>query len=126
MGSYGKSFRGLIISRICYKFSGIGVAENYGTVEKFHKNIIFFLKIVSYRISRKVIPKKTQENKNKKKVNKSTSMILLPITMLSISLLILSFNRRICARAFSLRVASVFDMNRPLLFARKDIFYILF
>ena len=57
MGSYEMSFRGLIISRICEKFSGGGVAENYGTVPKFHKNINFSLKIVSYRISRKVISK---------------------------------------------------------------------
>ena len=126
MGSYGKSFRGLIISRICDKFSGVGVPENYGTVEKFHKNINFFLKIVTYRISRKVIPKKTQENKNKKEVNKSTSMILLPVTMLSLSLLNLSFNRRICARAFSLRVTSVFDMNRPLFLRGKISFTFYF
>ena len=57
MGSYGKSFRGLIISPICEKCSGGGVAENYGTVEKFHKNINFSLKIVSYRISQIVISK---------------------------------------------------------------------
>ena len=57
MSSYGKSFRGLIISRICEKFSGGGVAGNYGTVGKFHKNINFSLKIVSHRISQKVIPK---------------------------------------------------------------------
>ena len=57
MGSYGNSFRGLIISPICEKFSGGGVAENYGTVGNFHKNINFSLKIVSYRISRKVISK---------------------------------------------------------------------
>ena len=55
MGSYGKSFRGLIISRICEKFSGDGVAENYGTVGKFHENINFLSKIVSYRITRKVV-----------------------------------------------------------------------
>ena len=36
MGSYGKSFRGLI-SRICEKFSGAGVAENYGTQENKNK-----------------------------------------------------------------------------------------
>ena len=41
MGSYGKSFRGLIISPICEKFSGGGVAKNYVTVGKFHKNINF-------------------------------------------------------------------------------------
>ena len=57
MDSHGKSFRGPIISRICAKISGGGVAENYGTVGKFHKNINFSLKIVSYRISRKVISK---------------------------------------------------------------------
>ena len=57
MGSYGKSFRGLIISRIYEKFSGGGVAENYGTVGKFHKNINFSLKIVSYRIYPKVSSK---------------------------------------------------------------------
>ena len=68
MGSYGKLFRGLIMSRICEKIPGGGVAENYGNVGKFHKNINFSLKIVSYRISRKVISKKTPENKNKKEV----------------------------------------------------------
>ena len=57
ISSYGKSFRGLRISRIFEKISGGGVAENYGTVGKFHKNINFSLKIVSYRISRKVISK---------------------------------------------------------------------
>ena len=56
MGSYGKSLRGLLISRICEKFSDGGV-ENHGTVGKFHKNINFSLKIVSYRMSRKVISK---------------------------------------------------------------------
>ena len=50
-------FGGLIISRIYENFSGGGVAENYGTVGKLHKNINFSLKIVSYPISRKVISK---------------------------------------------------------------------
>ena len=40
MGSYGKSFRGLIISRICEKFSGGGVAENYGTVSAIGSRVI--------------------------------------------------------------------------------------
>ena len=57
MGSYGKSFRGLIISRICEKISGGGVAEDYGTVGKFHKNINFSSKIVSSSTSQKVILK---------------------------------------------------------------------
>ena len=57
MGSYGKSFRGLVISPICEQFSGGGVEENYRIVGKFHKNINFSLKIESHRISRKVILK---------------------------------------------------------------------
>ena len=48
----GALFRGLIISRICDKFSGIGLVENYGTVGKFHKKINFFLNRILPHISK--------------------------------------------------------------------------
>ena len=67
MGSYGKSFRGLIISSIREKFSGGGVAENYGTVGKFHKNINFSLKLYLTVYLGKLFWNKRQKTRIKRK-----------------------------------------------------------